>query len=86
MLTYNFAMVQECWFTQFMRTNLGICILIALTFSLYLHACTGIRHLFWDMGKGFEVKTMTVTGYASLIIAVLLTALTWVVILSVIGG
>ncbi len=30
---------------------------IAITFSLYYHFCNGIRHLFWDIGKGFEIKT-----------------------------
>jgi succinate dehydrogenase / fumarate reductase cytochrome b subunit len=30
---------------------------IAVTFSLYYHFCNGIRHLFWDIGKGFNVKT-----------------------------
>lgn len=32
---------------------------VAITFSLYYHFCNGIRHLFWDIGKGFEVKIAT---------------------------
>ena len=32
----------------------GQIFLIGVTFSLYLHFCNGIRHLFWDAGHGFE--------------------------------
>lgn len=49
---------------------------IFITFSLYYHFCNGIRHLFWDIGKGFELKTARFTGYLSFICALILTIIT----------
>ncbi len=47
-----------------------------ITFALYYHFCNGIRHLFWDIGKGFEKETARTTGLLSLAFAIILTALT----------
>jgi succinate dehydrogenase / fumarate reductase cytochrome b subunit len=49
---------------------------IFVTFSLYYHFCNGIRHLFWDIGKGFELKTARRNGYLVIFSALLLTAAT----------
>jgi succinate dehydrogenase / fumarate reductase cytochrome b subunit len=46
----------DCLMMTVMRT-VFILAAIAITFSLYYHFCNGIRHLFWDIGKGFEIKT-----------------------------
>ena len=46
---------------------------LAWSFSLYYHMCNGIRHLFWDIGKGFEKKTANRNGLLVLIISALLT-------------
>jgi succinate dehydrogenase / fumarate reductase, cytochrome b subunit len=46
---------------------------ILWAFSLYYHLCNGIRHLFWDIGKGFEIKTARKTGYAAISAALILT-------------
>ncbi len=43
------------------------------SFSLYYHLCNGIRHLFWDIGKGFEKKTANRNGILALIIPALMT-------------
>ena len=57
----------------------GQIFLVGVTFSLYLHFCNGIRHLFWDAGMGFELDTADKT--AKLVIAgtIILTAATWLV-------
>ena len=47
------------------------------TFAFYYHLCNGIRHLGWDIGKGFEKDTAVKTGIAVLIVSTLLTAGTW---------
>lgn len=31
--------------------------LLAWVFSFYYHFCNGIRHLFWDMGKGLDIES-----------------------------
>ncbi len=57
----------------------GKTILLAFTFSLMLHLCNGIRHLFWDMGKGFDLKDSHRSSILVLISSLLLTLLSWAV-------
>ncbi len=56
----------------------GQCLLAAFVFSLYYHLCNGIRHLFWDTGLGLEIETTYKSGYAAIIITLLLTVVTFV--------
>lgn len=62
---------------KFLRSIIGNIFLIGWSAALFYHSCNGIRHLFWDFGKGFELKTATASGYFVLIMTVILTALTW---------
>lgn len=52
--------------------------LFGWTVALFYHMCNGIRHLFWDLGKGLDLPTATKSGWATLICAALLTIVTWV--------
>ena len=63
----------------FMTSWFGRLVLFGFTWSLFYHLCNGIRHLFWDMGKGFELPTMRKSGIAAIIMSVVLTLLTWVI-------
>jgi succinate dehydrogenase / fumarate reductase cytochrome b subunit len=49
---------------------------IGVTFSLYYHFCNGIRHLFWDIGKGFELRTARNSGVFVIFSALILTIIT----------
>jgi succinate dehydrogenase / fumarate reductase cytochrome b subunit len=49
---------------------------IGVIFCLYYHFCNGIRHLFWDIGKGFELETARTNGFLVIILAVVFTLLT----------
>lgn len=51
-------------------------LLLAWVFSLYYHLCNGIRHLFWDIGRGFELSILYKTGALVVISALFLTAIT----------
>jgi len=55
----------------------GQVFLLGLLFSLYLHFCNGIRHLFWDAGYGFELETVDLTAKLAIAVAVVLTVATW---------
>jgi succinate dehydrogenase / fumarate reductase cytochrome b subunit len=59
----------------------GQLFLFGLTFALYLHFCNGIRHLFWDVGKGFELETVDLTAKLVIAVAIILTIATWLVAL-----
>ncbi|MGA9852349.1 MAG: succinate dehydrogenase, cytochrome b556 subunit [Gammaproteobacteria bacterium] len=55
------------------------------TFCLFYHLCNGIRHLFWDAGQGFEIRTLYISGYTVWVIALALTALA-IVLAYTLGG
>ena len=67
---------------QHMASWYGQLFLLGLTFSLYLHFCNGIRHLFWDVGLGFELETVDLTAKLAIAMAIVLTIATWLVALS----
>ena len=56
----------------------GQTLLVLFSISLYFHLCNGIRHLFWDAGYGFEIKTFNNSGFAVIIASIILTLITWV--------
>ena len=55
----------------------GRIVLFGFTLALYFHLCNGVRHLFWDMGYGFELETADKTAISALICALVLTLVTW---------
>lgn len=57
----------------------GQIFLLGLVFSLYMHFCNGIRHLFWDIGMGFELETVDRTAILVIFVATGLTIATWAV-------
>ena len=54
----------------------GKILLMAFVFSLYYHLCNGIRHLFWDAGKGLEISSTYKSGYAVIAVSITLTLMT----------
>jgi len=65
----------------FFGSFLGVIGLMGLTAVAWYHTLAGIRHLYWDSGRGFEIPTMYLTGRAVLIGTAALTALTWLIML-----
>ena len=57
----------------------GRLLLFGFTWALFYHLCNGIRHLFWDAGKGFELTTGYATAWAVVLASVVLTVLAWVI-------
>ena len=41
------------------------------------HLLSGIRHLVWDLGYGFEIKTANITGVIVIISSLALTIIFW---------
>ncbi|PHQ66779.1 MAG: succinate dehydrogenase, cytochrome b556 subunit [Sneathiella sp.] len=65
--------------SAFIGSWFGQLVLFGFTWALFYHLCNGIRHLFWDMGKGFELPVMRKTGMIAIIASVVLTLLTWII-------
>ena len=55
----------------------GKFILIGLTWSMSFHILSGIRHLAWDLGYGFEIKTANISGIIVIISSLVLTIIFW---------
>lgn len=41
---------------------LGIFVMMGFCWALFFHLLNGIRHLFWDMGKGLELEQAKMSG------------------------
>jgi succinate dehydrogenase / fumarate reductase, cytochrome b subunit len=61
---------------------IGYVVLIGLTFAFFFHMAAGIRHFVMDLGAGFELKSNRTWAWATVVAAVLLTGLTWLIILN----
>lgn len=61
----------------FSSSILGRLMLLGFTGAINYHLLNGIRHLFWDMGKGYSLPAMTRSGWAVLVGAASLTLIEW---------
>lgn len=59
---------------------LGHLVLLGLTWALAFHLLNGIRHLFWDVGLGFEVPTAERSAQGAVLGSAVLTVLFWLVV------
>ncbi len=55
---------------------LGILIMVLSLWALWYHFLGGVRHLIWDMGYGFDLKTADMMGYVMIGGSFVLTLLT----------
>lgn len=58
---------------------LGKLVFFGLTVSVFYHLASGVRHLFWDAGEGFEVKTANLNSVIVIAFAVAATLAVWVI-------
>jgi len=71
---------------QLLGSWLGRIVLLGFSFALFFHLCNGIRHLFWDAGLGFELKTAYASGNAVVIVSIAMTVLAWGLAYAMRGG
>lgn len=81
MINFQYATVsvEESLVYIFFSTMFGQAVIMAWSLSLIFHMSTGIRHLFWDIGWGYDVKTMTITGWVAVISAFTITTACWLI-------
>jgi len=60
---------------------IGVVLLFGWSVAFFYHLCSGIRHLAWDAGYGFEILSAYRSGYAVLAATALLTVLAWLYVL-----
>lgn len=47
--------------------------IVGWVFCFFYHLANGVRHLFWDVGLGFEPRTFRISGWAVGLVSVLAT-------------
>jgi succinate dehydrogenase / fumarate reductase cytochrome b subunit len=65
----------------FIASPIGVLLLFLWSVAFFYHLCNGIRHLAWDAGYGFDIRTAHLSGYAVLAATVVLTVLAWLYVL-----
>jgi succinate dehydrogenase / fumarate reductase cytochrome b subunit len=65
----------------FIASPIGVVLLFGWSLAFFYHLCSGIRHLVWDAGYGFEIRDAYRSGYAVLAATVVLTVLAWLYVL-----
>ena len=69
-------------FQRFLASPIGLILLFGCSIALFYHLCNGLRHLWWDTGRGLELKSVYATGWTVLVATVVLTVIVWGVGLS----
>lgn len=66
-------------FHNYFASFVGRLFLFGWTLALYFHLFNGIRHLFWDMGKGFDIPSVNKSGWAVVISTLLASVASWAI-------
>jgi succinate dehydrogenase / fumarate reductase cytochrome b subunit len=66
-------------FKHLLGSPLGKLVMLGLTVSFFFHLASGVRHLVWDAGAGFEIKTATAVSVAILAFTVAATVAIWAI-------
>lgn len=64
------------WADWVLRSWIGFIVMTGAMWALWFHLLSGIRHLFYDAGYGFEIKTAHQSSWAIIIGSVVLALLT----------
>jgi len=65
----------------FIASPIGMLLLFLWSAAFFYHLCSGIRHLAWDAGYGFEIRDANRNGYLVLAVTTVLTLITWLYVL-----
>ena len=62
----NYDLIQK-----FFETYLGKFFIVGTVWSFSFQVLCEIRHLFWDLGYGFEIKTSNITGLLAIFLSLI---------------
>ena len=72
-LDHNIFAIYQAW----LGSLIGKVLLVFWSFSLFYHWANGIRHLLWDIGWGYDIDRVYMTGWIVVSVSVILTGLLW---------
>ncbi len=70
----NYELIQN-----FLKSFFGKLIIISIIWSFSFQILSEIRHLFWDMGYGFDLKVSQITGIIVILGSFILTVLIYLI-------
>ncbi len=73
------------WMQMAFASILGKLALFGWTVSFYFHLGNGVRHLNWDMGRGFQLDEVLASGRVTVAFAVFMSIFTWAIALQQLG-
>jgi len=65
----------------FIASPTGRLLLFLWSVAFFYHLCSGIRHLAWDLGYGFEIRDAYRNGILVIATTVVLTVIAWLYVL-----
>jgi succinate dehydrogenase / fumarate reductase cytochrome b subunit len=63
--------------TAVLQSTVGRLLLVGFSFAFFFHLCNGVRHLFWDVGKGFEMRQVNASAWSVILATIVLTLGLW---------
>ena len=60
----------------------GLIIMFGWSWALAFHLANGVRHLFWDVGKGYSIQQAKASGVAVVVFSLIVTGLIWACVLT----
>lgn len=64
-------------FSGWMGSPVGKLALFVFSACLVYHFLNGLRHLAWDSGRGYDIPRVYASGYAVLVLSVVITGALW---------
>jgi succinate dehydrogenase / fumarate reductase, cytochrome b subunit len=65
----------------FVASPIGVLLLFLWSVAFFYHLCSGIRHLAWDLGYGFEIRDAHRNGFLVIAASAALTVIAWLYVL-----
>ena len=62
----------------FLASWVGLILLFGWSVALFYHLCNGLRHLWWDTGRGLDLPSVYASGWAVVAATIVLTAIAWI--------
>ena len=66
-------------YTGLLGTILGKLVMFGLTVAAFYHLASGLRHLVWDAGHGYDPKTSDLTGAVCIAFGVAAALAVWLI-------
>ena len=64
----------------FLRSWIGMIIIFGSLWAFWFHFLNGIRHLFWDLGYGFNLSTVWRSGWVVVLGSIILTIFSFLIL------